>query len=138
MKVDKTDEKIISILKRNARTPYVEVARRVGLSEGAVRRRVDKLVKGKVIEKFTISVREVGYASAFVLVKTDPSVPTSDIVSNIGKEVKVHKLCEVAGPYEVVFFLEEPSMDQINEGIERIRGIQGVIDTSSLIVLRRH
>ena len=53
-KLDKIDEKIISILKRDSRKAFVEVAQEVGLSESAVRRRVKNLVQNGTIKKFTI------------------------------------------------------------------------------------
>ncbi len=55
-KLDKIDEKIISILKRDSRKAFVEVAQEVGLSESAVRRRVKNLVQNGTIKKFTIEI----------------------------------------------------------------------------------
>ncbi|MFQ6084905.1 MAG: AsnC family transcriptional regulator [Candidatus Bathyarchaeia archaeon] len=138
MKVDDVDEKILGMLKENARMAYVDIAKEVGLSEGAVRRRVEKLVKGGIIERFTISARRAGYVTAFVLVRTDPAVPTSNIVKEIAKMDGVRDLSEVAGPYEIAFLLEETGIDTLNEGIETIRSLKGVIDTSSFMVLKRH
>ncbi|HID91211.1 TPA: AsnC family transcriptional regulator, partial [Candidatus Bathyarchaeota archaeon] len=127
MKVDHIDERILRLLKENARMPYVKLAKKVGLSEGAVRRRIEKLIRGGVVEKFTIVTRRVGYVSAFVLVRTDPAVPTSEIVREIRKLENARDVCEVAGPYEVAFILEESSIDALNNAIESIRAIRGVI-----------
>lgn len=138
MRINKVDLEILQMLKENSRIPYVEIAKKIKLSEGAIRRRVEKLVKGGIIEKFTIVTSKAGYVSAFVLVKTDPVVPTSDIVTEIGKLTAVRDISEVAGPYEIVFIVEEPSIESLNETIENIRAIKGVIDTSSLMVLKRH
>jgi len=41
--MDDLDHQILSILRRDARTPYTEIADRVGTSEGTVRNRVDRL-----------------------------------------------------------------------------------------------
>ncbi|MEM2255054.1 MAG: AsnC family protein, partial [Candidatus Bathyarchaeia archaeon] len=40
MKVDEIDRKIIQILKQNGRATYGEIGKAVGLSEGAVRKRI--------------------------------------------------------------------------------------------------
>jgi DNA-binding Lrp family transcriptional regulator len=42
--MDEIDDKILKILKENARTTYVEIGGQVCLSEGAVRNRVQALV----------------------------------------------------------------------------------------------
>ena len=52
--MDEIDVKVLEILKRNARSKYVKVAQAVGLTEGAVRRRIKELTKQGVIRRFTI------------------------------------------------------------------------------------
>ncbi|HDN62475.1 MAG TPA: AsnC family transcriptional regulator, partial [Candidatus Bathyarchaeota archaeon] len=42
--MDEIDRKILKLLKENARRSYVEIGKIVGLTEGAVRRRVKKLI----------------------------------------------------------------------------------------------
>ena len=42
--MDKIDIGILDILRENSRAKYVEIAKRVGLTEGAVRRRMKKLL----------------------------------------------------------------------------------------------
>jgi DNA-binding Lrp family transcriptional regulator len=46
--LDPIDEKIISILKINSRQPFVEIAKEIGLSESAIRRRVKNLMDTKI------------------------------------------------------------------------------------------
>ena len=48
--MDDLDRRILSILRRDARTPYTEIADRVGTSEGTVRNRVDRMTDEGVIE----------------------------------------------------------------------------------------
>ncbi|RLI26864.1 AsnC family transcriptional regulator, partial [Candidatus Bathyarchaeota archaeon] len=80
IKLDDIDRRIIEILKSNSRVKYTVLARKVGLTEGAVRRRVDKLLKNRVIKRFTI---ELGYPQptlkALVLVSTKTTYPSSTV-----------------------------------------------------------
>ena len=55
--MDDLDRRILSILRRDARTPYTEIADRVGTSEGTVRNRVDRMTDEGVIERFTVTTR---------------------------------------------------------------------------------
>jgi Lrp/AsnC family transcriptional regulator for asnA, asnC and gidA len=48
--IDDLDRKIIAILQKDGRTPYVEMARTFDVAEGTVRRRVENLLAEGVIE----------------------------------------------------------------------------------------
>ncbi len=52
-KLDKKDRKILSILIKNARMPLTKIAKKVGLSHDAVRYRINKLKKDRIITDFT-------------------------------------------------------------------------------------
>ncbi|MEM2454494.1 MAG: winged helix-turn-helix transcriptional regulator, partial [Candidatus Bathyarchaeia archaeon] len=67
--MDQVDLQILRILKENSRIKYVEIAKAVGLTEGAVRRRIKQLKENGIIRKFTIetSIELVG----LVLIETE-------------------------------------------------------------------
>lgn len=48
-KLDKVDYQIVSLLQEDGRMPTVEIARRIGVSEGTVRRRLANLIKDEVM-----------------------------------------------------------------------------------------
>ena len=52
--VDDIDERIMELLEEDARMTYVEIGKMVGLSEGAVRNRIQSLTSTGVIKRFTI------------------------------------------------------------------------------------
>ena len=53
---DKVDERIIGYLKEDSRESFVDIGKKLKLSESAVRRRVKNLVDSKTINKFTIEL----------------------------------------------------------------------------------
>jgi Lrp/AsnC family transcriptional regulator for asnA, asnC and gidA len=63
--MDEKDRKIIEMLSEDARTPFTEIAKTLGVSEATVRKRVDSLEREGVIRKFTIEVdpRKLGFGS---------------------------------------------------------------------------
>ena len=66
--MDEIDVKILKILKEDSRTKYVKIAKTVGLTEGAVRRRIRNLINRGIIKRFTIETTvEV---EGIVLIKT--------------------------------------------------------------------
>ena len=52
--IDHLDDKIIEILKKDSRRPFVEIATELNVSEGTIRSRVKKLFEEGVIQSFTI------------------------------------------------------------------------------------
>ncbi|HXZ23834.1 MAG TPA: AsnC family transcriptional regulator, partial [Methanomassiliicoccales archaeon] len=52
--IDHLDERIIEILKKDSRKPFVEIAEELKVSEGTIRSRVRKLFEEGVIQSFTI------------------------------------------------------------------------------------
>ena len=50
MKLDQTDKKIIQLLGADARMSNNQMAKVIGVTEGTVRNRIQKLIKNKVIK----------------------------------------------------------------------------------------
>ncbi len=68
---DKVDGKIIEYLKNNSRESFVDIGKKLKLSESAIRRRVKNLVDSGTINKFTLEMGEENVTSAIVLVSVD-------------------------------------------------------------------
>ncbi len=127
--MDKIDIKILEILKKNSRTKYVRVGKIVGLTEGAVRRRVKKMLEG-VITRFTVETK--AEMEGIVLVKTDPA-QTGETVRRI-KEVS-ERVFELSGDYDVAALIQSFTMEELNRKVDSIRGFPGVLDTKTLVKL---
>ena len=82
---DKVDEKIIEYLKENSRESFVDVGKKLKLSESAVRRRVKNLVDSGIIKKFTLEIGEENVTSAIVLVSVDSATDTSKVSMKLAK-----------------------------------------------------
>jgi Lrp/AsnC family transcriptional regulator of lysine biosynthesis len=134
--VDEIDEKIIEILKENARTTYVDIGKALNLSEGTVRNRIQALTDSKVIKRFTIDVSLTVGVKALTMVSVDPQIPTNQISDNILTLSGVETIYEVTGEYDIVTVVSSPSIEELNHTIEDIRIIKGVVKTNTIIVLR--
>ena len=80
--IDHLDDKIIEILKKDSRRPFVEIANELEVSEGTIRSRVKKLFEEGVIQAFTIKTSSKN-VKALVEVKIDVNVNTSEIADQI-------------------------------------------------------
>lgn len=134
--LDETDRKIVAFLKEDARIPMTALAERLGLSEGAVRKRVKKLMALGFIKRFTIETASEGVISAVVLVQTTPSISTPEIASRIRNVRGVEVVYEVTGQYDITAIVSGEDVNMLNSSIDEIRQIPGIIGTNTLISLR--
>jgi len=134
--VDEVDEKIIEILKENARTTYVDIGKALGLSEGTVRNRIQALTDSGVIKRFTVELSLGVGVRALIMISVDPRKPTLEISDKVLKLPGVEKIYEVTGEYDVVTVVSSSTIENLNRTIEEIRVIDGVVKTNTVIVLR--
>ena len=133
---DKTDDKIIGFLRDDARESFVEIGKKLKLSESAVRRRVKNLVDSGVIEKFTVEMGASNTTSAIVLISVDSATDTSKVSSKLTKLEAVKTVYEITGQYDISVIIRAGNITEINICIDELRKIQGVIDTNTVIILR--
>jgi len=134
--LDALDVKILALLKEDARMPYTEMAKTLGLSEGAVRQRVKNLLETGTIKKFTIETAEDN-PRAIVFISTSPKTPVPKIAKNVSDLPGVESVMEVAGQYDISVVISGPDVSSVNQAIDAIREVEGVQATNTLFVLRK-
>ncbi|MGD8300380.1 MAG: HTH-type transcriptional regulator LysM, partial [Nitrosopumilaceae archaeon] len=133
---DKVDEKIIDFLKENSRESFVDIGKKLKLSESAVRRRVKNLVDTGSIKRFTLELGEENITSAIVLVSVDSATDTSKVSVKLAKLEGVKTVYEITGQYDITTIISASNIAEINNSIDALRKIPGVIDTNTVIILR--
>ncbi len=134
--VDDIDEKILALLDENSRMTYVEIGAQVGLSEGAVRNRIQSLVSDNVIKRFTIEKSISHGVRALTMIAVEPGVPTFEVSKKVHDLDGVEQIYEITGEYDIVMVSHGSNIESINKVIEDIRKIKGVEKTNTIIVLR--
>ena len=134
--MDDTDKRIISILKQDGRAGYNTIGKQVGLSEGAVRKRIKVLADAGVIKKFTVKVSVAEGAEAITLLATNPAAPTHEVSEKIRHIPNVETVYEVTGEYDIVAVISGTNVVEVNECLEKIRRVEGIMKTNTMIVLR--
>jgi len=134
--MDDTDREIIKILKNDGRATYGDIGKRVGLSEGAVRKRIKALVDSGVIRQFTVKVGLTEGAEAITLLSVNPFLPTSEVSKIIKKISNVETVYEITGQYDVAVIVTGLNIAEVNECVEKIRRVDGVANTNTMIILR--
>jgi DNA-binding Lrp family transcriptional regulator len=132
--MDDLDRQILSILRRDARTPYTEIADRVGTSEGTVRNRVDRLTEDGIIERFTVTT-QTGNVKAMIEVSVDMNVNTSEVSGRMADWEEVDFVWQVSGEDDIVLVVDCIDTQAVNELITQAREMDEVKGTTTRLIL---
>ena len=135
MRKDKVDEHILEFLRKDSRESFVEIGKKLKLSESAIRHRVKNMVANRAITKFTVE-EGGGQPEALVLVSADSSIDTSKVSLKLTKLNGIKKIYEITGQYDICVIVQAPTIREINTCIDNLRKISGVTDTNTVIILK--
>ena len=132
--MDDLDRQILDVLRRDARTPYTEIADQIGTSEGTVRNRVDQLVDDEVIERFTIST-QTGNVKAMVEISIDVNAQTEGLTNRLADWSQVDFVWHVSGEEDIVLVVDAADTSTLNDLITKARELQEVESTKTRLIL---
>ncbi|MCL9816358.1 Lrp/AsnC family transcriptional regulator [Natronocalculus amylovorans] len=132
--MDDLDRQILNILRRDARTPYTEIASRVGTSEGTVRNRVDRLTNEGVIERFTVTT-QTGNVKAMIEISVEMNVNTSEVGDRMAEWEEVDFVWQVSGEEDIVLVVDCVDTRAVNELITQAREMDEVKRTKTRLIL---
>jgi DNA-binding Lrp family transcriptional regulator len=132
--MDDLDREILDILRRDARTPYTEIADQVGTSEGTIRNRVEGMIESGVIERFTISTR-TGNVKAMIEITVDVDVQTGSLTERFAEWKQVDFVWQVSGEEDIVLVVDATDTAALNELISRSRELEEVMGTKTRLIL---
>jgi DNA-binding Lrp family transcriptional regulator len=95
------------------------------------------LVESKTIKKFTLEMGEENTTSAIVLVSVDSATDTSKVSLKLAKLEGVKTVYEITGQYDITTIISAQNIADINNSIDALRKITGVVDTNTVIILRK-
>jgi len=132
--MDDLDRQILDILRRDARTPYTEIADEVGTSEGTVRNRVERMMDDDVIERFTISTR-TGNVKAMLEIGVAVDVDTKAISERMAEWEEVDFVWMVSGEQDIVLVVDAADTRGVNDLITQARDQDEVVSTKTRLIL---
>jgi DNA-binding Lrp family transcriptional regulator len=134
---DTIDQKLLTLLRADAREPVAVLARKLALARSTVQERIDRLEKQGVIAGYTI--REGGSYTdrqilAHVMISVDPKMAAS-VTSDLKKMPEVRSLAAISGAFDLMAELAAETTARIDAVLDAIGHLKGVQKTMSSIVL---
>lgn len=135
--MDETSKAIIEQLQQDGRRPYATIGRAVGLSEAAVRQRVQRLQDAGVMQIVAVTDPvQVGFArSAMIGIRVEGDIEAvADAMESL-PEVDYLVVC--AGGFDILAEVVAEDDDHLLDVINRqIRAIPGVRSTDTFVYLK--
>jgi DNA-binding Lrp family transcriptional regulator len=135
--IDNLDKRIVDILKKDSRCPFVDIADKIGVSEGTIRSRVHRMIDEDVIRGFTIKTSSKN-VKALVEIRIDVNTETEEIAKELTGYEGVTEVFEVTGDQDIIAIVDVESSQKLNDIIERIRHYDNILSTRTRLILREH
>jgi len=140
-KIDNLDKKILSILSKNARIPFKDVAAECNVSRAAIHQRVQHLIEAGVItgSGFDVNPKSLGYSTCtYVGISLEKGSMYKDVVEELQHIPEVVECHFTTGPYTMLVKLYARDNEQLMQLLNgRLQGIHGVMSTETLISLEQ-
>jgi len=141
VKLDEKDLAILKILQGDARASHSRIAREVGLSDVAVRNRISKMIKEKIIEGFhaKVDLEKIGFGTkALIGLKLEKLF--GERCERMHKQLEsmeeVQEVHHVAGDFDCILKVYAKDTGHLRELIfDKIPQIEGFSGLKTFIIL---
>jgi len=138
-KIDSLDLQILSELSNDASISVPRLSKKIDVNSSVVYSRIKRLVKKKLIERFTIVVNhsELGYDVKALTGINMNSKKRDHIIEELFKIDGISEVAEVTGRFDILVTMYSKSLDQMHKMVsERIGRIEGIQSSESFIEMK--
>ncbi len=137
MTIDETDQRLLSLLRSNARTPVVELARQLGISRATVQNRLRRLERDGVIRGYTVKVGselETPAVRALMSISTE-NADEAEVIRRLRGNPRVAAVHHTTGRWDLIAEIHAESLASFNAIVGNLRLIDGVTATETNLLL---
>lgn len=129
--IDDLDKKILALVSKNARVPYLEVARECNVSGAAIHQRIQRLIKLGVItgSEFIINPKSIGLSTcAYMGIYLQKAALANEVLKKLEEIPEIVECHYTTGGYslfvKVVTRDNEHLKNILSDKLQRIEGIE--------------
>ena len=138
-KVDKIDQKILSELSEDSSISIPKLAEKINANSSVVYSRIKRLLKNKLIERFTIEVndKKLGYGVKSLTGINMDSKQRDNVIEELFKISGVREVSEVTGRFDILVTMHAKNLhDMYSVVSDDIGKIDGIISSESFIEMK--
>ena len=139
-KIDETDRKILTILRKNARKHFTDIAEQIGVSEATVRNRIKCLERNDVIKKYTVDIdpKELGFNMVAIVGLNVTPENLLDSVNELRDIDEVKWAAKSTGDHMIMAEIWAQNGECLSRVIsKKIGNIEGIKDVRPAILLEK-
>ena len=137
--MDKIDQKILSELSKDSSISIPKLAEKINVNSSVVYSRIKRLVKKKLIERFTIEInnKELGYSVKSLTGVNMDSKKRDNIIQELLKIPGVREGAEVTGRFDILVTMYAENLSEMYRIVsDNIGKIDGIIGSESFIEMK--
>ena len=137
--MDKIDQKILSELSKDSSISIPKLAKKINVNSSVVYSRIKRLVKKKLIERFTIEInnKELGYGVKSLTGINMDSKKRDNIIQELFKISGVREVAEVTGRFDILVTMYAENLSEMYRIVsDNIGKIDGIIGSESFIEMK--
>jgi Lrp/AsnC family transcriptional regulator for asnA, asnC and gidA len=134
--LDDIAKRIIEQLQEDGRRPYATIGRAVGLSEAAVRQRVQKLVDAGVMQIVAVTDPLVLGFPRQAMIGVRASADLDTVAERLAAIAEVDYAVITAGSFDLLVEVVCRDDDHLLEILQRLRAVEGVAATEAFVYLK--
>ena len=131
---------ILSELSNDASISVPKLAKKINTNTSVVYSRIKRLLKQKLIQRFTIDVndKELGYGVKSVTGINMDSKKRDNIIDSLFSIDGVREISEVTGRFDIMVTMNARNLNEMHKVVsEKIGKIDGIIGSESFIEMKR-
>ena len=139
-KIDDIDRKILSELMVDGAISIPKLSENINANSSVVYSRIKRLLKRKLIERYTIQVneKELGYGVKSVTGINMNSKLRDNVIDELFKIDGVSEISEVTGRFDIMVTMHTKDLNEMHQTVsEKIGKIDGIIGSESFIEMKR-
>ncbi|NES15241.1 MULTISPECIES: Lrp/AsnC family transcriptional regulator [Micromonospora] len=134
--LDDVAKQIIEQLQEDGRRPYATIGKAVGLSEAAVRQRVQRLLDAGVMQIVAVTdPLQLGFPrQAMIGLRTDGDLET--VADRLAEFEEIDYVVITAGSFDLLAEVVCRNDAHLLEILQKLRGVAGVVSTEAFVYLK--
>ncbi len=137
--IDDTDRRILEILMEDARIPFLEVARKLGVSGATIHQRVKSLTRRGIIKGtcYEVDPGRMGYRTcAYIGIYLDEARLYPEVVEELRKIPEITQCHYTTGGYSIFIKVYTRDNEHLKEVLsDKLQAIPGIARTETFISL---
>ena len=137
--MDKIDQKILSELTDDSSISIPKLSEKINVNSSVVYSRIKRLVKKKLIERFTIEInnKELGFGVKSLTGINMDSKQRDNVIQELFKIPGVREVSEVTGRFDILVTMHAENLGEMYRIVsDNIGKIEGVISSESFIEMK--